>query len=94
MAKHTPGPWQFLPHRASLVHSVVSQNSGIICEVYISEPDKIAADANANLIAAAPDLLEACQQLMEFWDNGTPVHPGAEIVDDVRRAIAKATGQR
>jgi hypothetical protein len=56
-----------------------------------NEPPAFAAgEANARLIAAAPDLLEAALSLLEFWDNGTPVHPGAEVVADLRAAAAKA----
>ncbi len=45
-----------------------------------------------NLVSAAPDMLEVLTSLMEYWDNGTPVHPGAMIVDEVRAVIAKARG--
>ena len=35
---------------------------------------------------AAPDLLAAALALLEFWDNGTSVHLGAEVVADLRIA--------
>jgi hypothetical protein len=37
---------------------------------------------NADLLAA----LEAC---MEFWDQGSPVHPGALLVGEIRDLLAK-----
>ena len=89
--KHTPGPWE------------VSSSSGIVkvqgpadkpkykrrevCRVYSSKE-------NAFLLAAAPDLLEVCLAMLEFFDNGTPVQPGAEVVADMRAAVAKAKGQQ
>ena len=48
--------------------------------------------ANACLIAAAPDQNTILKALLEFWDNGTPIHPGAEIVDEVRAVVRKAKG--
>lgn len=42
----------------------------------------------AALIAAAPDLHRTLSALMEFWNNGTPVHAGAEVVADARAALA------
>ena len=49
--------------------------------------------ANARLIAAAPDLLEACKQMLAALDQLhreglREYHP---IADDTRAAIAKAT---
>jgi len=100
MSKHTPGPWVFsaidstegflVVEKArpkSLVATVCKRNGcGWTCPH--EEPW-----ANARLIAAAPDLLEAAKTLMEYWDNGTPVRPGCEDIETLRAAIAKAEGQ-
>lgn len=48
--------------------------------------------ANARLISASPDMLAVLTELMEFWDHGTAVHAGAEIVGEARAAIARAKG--
>lgn len=45
-------------------------------------------DANAFLIAAAPDLLEACKTAIDYVDFGRPVWV------ELREAIAKAEGKR
>ena len=37
-----------------------------------------------------PSLVEALEGLMEFWDEGTPVHPGAEVVSAARAALERA----
>ena len=47
-------------------------------------------EETARLFAAAPDLLAAAEALLEFWDAGTPVHPGAEAAQDLRIAVHKA----
>ncbi len=40
--------------------------------------------ANANLLAAAPELLEACKHMLDFCPSG--------LMRDLRAAIAKAEG--
>jgi hypothetical protein len=52
-------------------------------------------EANARLIAAAPDLLAACQGLIEYfidpsWDD----YSDTETMQAARAAIAKATGDQ
>lgn len=46
------------------------------------------AGANANLIAAAPDLLEALEKVMEWHEKWLDEFPE----ETVRRALAKAKG--
>lgn len=68
-AKHTPGPWTVYPHTNGRLGSTVSfdgRDTGLtstdICEIMPEDDNGSAirvADANAKLIAAAPDLLQA-----------------------------------
>lgn len=51
-----------------------------------------ATEAEGILLAAAPELLAALKELLEYADNGTPIRPGALVLDDARAAIARATG--
>lgn len=101
--KHTPGPWTFNPK--SVVTKVFPADHGIgyassepICT--LNSNDK----ANARLISAAPDLLEALVEMMEMHaktmeavDWGKSFF-SAEIIRGLnevplkaRAAIAKAT---
>ncbi len=53
------------------------------------------ANANRDLIAAAPDLLAAAKATMDYWDSTgfSECEPGCEcVVDSMRAAIAKAEG--
>lgn len=50
-------------------------------------------EANARLIAAAPDLLDALQELMMFEeDRAFSMFKRVEVKNKARAAIAKATG--
>lgn len=97
MNQHTPGPWNFVE-----VEYTASQPA--VFEVRDDEGAFIASaadEADALLIAAAPELLEACESVIRTTGR---VHAGACIVDEVgkgcichvdklRAAIAKARGQ-
>lgn len=52
-AQHTPGPWYASPY-SSIVGIAISGACGVIAGV---RGDKLTAEANARLIASAPDLL-------------------------------------
>lgn len=59
---HTPGPWHINPvsdSRLSFQVGAVNdrQASGLVCRAYGNNPDH--AEANARLIASAPELLAA-----------------------------------
>ena len=76
MSAHTPGPWVrnatheggggFGAIRVESEHEHGEVNDGwAIAEVIGSD-----AEANARLIAAAPELLAACEELGRLWDAG------------------------
>ena len=83
IAAHTPGPWaEFEP--TDTLHAVRSVLGKIVADVGYSgtiEGDK----ANARLIAASPDLLEAIQYAINQV-------PELATVPGIAAAIAKATG--
>jgi hypothetical protein len=94
--KHTPGPW--VPndqHSGSEIWRVESDNGNWANDGYIIAsllgPD---AEANARLIAAAPDLLKALRWIMRECDG----HPDIALILPIAPfayasgAIAKATG--
>ncbi len=83
--KHTPGPWNFDAY-GEVFHI---SNNGFVASVY----GKTENEANARLIAAAPELLEALRLAEQvLLDEYGPefTHPHADII---RLAIAKAEGQ-
>ena len=85
-AKHTPGPWQWTQHFDPTI-SIYKDGFGQIARLYDSSAGT--GKANARLIAAAPDLLDALQSIIEDIDSefGTDCD-----YNKARAAIAKATG--
>jgi hypothetical protein len=91
--KHTPGPWRYW-HEDGYCGELNAPNGSLIA-AFESEPH----EANARLIAAAPDLLEALQnahallQATLFIINDNEARDIAkQQLDANRAAIAKATG--
>jgi hypothetical protein len=87
---HTPGPW-----RSEGQYVIGEGNQLIAVAGRSTEPEiRIAHEANARLIAAAPDLLAACE-LMESVYRQNVVNPGepSSVLEALQAAIAKARGQ-
>ena len=84
MTKHTPGPWNITRHGDLIVG-----RDDIRGDVAIAEA-KFNWQANAHLIAAAPELLAALHEIaaMRDYDAAT----AAEARNIARAAIAKAGG--
>ena len=104
---HTPGPWKEYdcdtdgtPDRGQLAGDIWGfgrdGKAAIVARAYYCEDD---SEANARLIAAAPELLEACEVASQFFeenDNFTDCgeFPIPGFILDMRIAIAKAAGRR
>ena len=96
-AKHTPGPWTLEP---SCIRGGDRSRSLVICgpgRVSGRSPAEHGEDeANARLIAAAPELLQACREALadlEGYLAEWETDPALETVQELRAVIAKATGQ-
>jgi hypothetical protein len=95
MNKHTPGPWEIvgMKKEPQTVGAIVSYHSyrdgkyvcGMSVCIYGEE-----AEANARLIAAAPDLLAACERALEKLNliGGLPA-----TIRVLQEAISKAKGE-
>ena len=89
MTEHTPGVWHTRPPQGrARLHGVFSDDNYCLAECMGQE-----ATANARLIAAAPDMLEALQSMNQWYVvHGGPSFDLMPCVQDMRAAIAKATG--
>jgi hypothetical protein len=94
MSKHTPGPWSYRgslgpqsnPHL--LGPHVVENATGIQIAILNGWRSEV-SEANARLMAAAPDLLTA---LIDAADALLIHCPDAWALVQAQKAIAKATG--
>jgi hypothetical protein len=67
-AKHTPGPWFTLREGFSAIYVEARIEGGMLQEVAMCGPTEAGTsqqEANAALVAAAPELLEALQDLID-----------------------------
>jgi hypothetical protein len=94
---HTPGPWSLLCSEA---------RGGPRCLVVCPKDNEIASinpfreswSEDAELIAAAPDLLAACKSFLDMWHRAGPLgsHQFEKFDSVVRQcsmAVDKATGE-
>jgi hypothetical protein len=90
-SKHTPGPWRRWPYAGGtrLSLSVVDAEGAEVALVRGWKGDPDHSDADANLIAAAPDLLAACRLLVNLR-HGSSSAEISRAIDDGVAAIAKA----
>lgn len=99
---HTRGPWIAAPYSSVVGAPVVASPSGrsVANVTYFRLGEDFAAHdaeslANAKLIAAAPDLLEALKWLCEQMvaEQGAGVSGFEDWLSPARAAIAKAVGE-
>ena len=98
--KHTPGPWEVSEewHGDLYIDSYIEGEGDTALAKIVNNVCKTdQAEANARLIAAAPDLLEACKEalnVLEDWDDLNQPDDGPEwlFVTAMKDAIAKAQG--
>ena len=90
-SKHTPGPWKVANNSRSVLAGPVkiNQQAGPAAQcAAVEAKNEFTLRANARLIAAAPEMLEALTELVEWskTSNGT----SKQVVDKAKAAIAKA----
>jgi hypothetical protein len=87
---HTPGPWQVNSNDPLHVCDADGESRGCspIAFVQVGNDGRWTAKANARLIAAAPELLERLEELLEYSENLR----GSGVYNRARAAINIATG--
>lgn len=91
--KHTPGPWSRNIKPAKKYTTVFSGRNKHVAYIATTSVGDEEAEANINLIAAAPDLLAALKAFVEPWSKGGDCWGAKltyDVFDNARKAIAKA----
>lgn len=95
---HTPGPWTDLGTAIGVAYRGEGGESDQLIPIVLKDKpsiwDEDEYQANSRLIAAAPDLLAALQELMAFAEPILQNHGFGYMgkFKKARAAIAKATG--
>lgn len=100
-AAHTPGPWA-IREGYGLLKAEVGPHGRAVATVWTKQmpsgkedqKEPVAwpeGEANARLISAAPELLEAAEEALGALNGAEHALPGYVVVA-LERAIAKATG--
>lgn len=96
VGKPTPGPWEFRPESGNDMGGIYSPTDRVCwfgdCTTYYPSEGESPCAEDARLIAAAPELLEALQGIIEIGkrDLSNPKYDG--FFTTARAAIAHATG--
>ena len=101
-AQHTPGPWTWLRNDAcagAALKGCYVRGGGVELAMVEARPvaSQSVCEANARLIAAAPELLAALEAIYAEVAGGSKPYSGdsylpPHLVDAITAAIAKATG--
>jgi hypothetical protein len=96
MSGFPPGPWKYV--RQSCTHSVQEASGLVVAEMDSgpSEEAERSCAADAQLIAAAPDLYSACEAALEAIEpegGYLPNEHPSDLVVQLRAALSKAKGE-
>jgi hypothetical protein len=95
--EHTPGPWQLVKYDA-----IWTEKGRFLCDLTFQDMPFHERHGNARLIAAAPNLLAALEELLGEWDERdkrAAQEPGCGGLNETfgvtlaRAAIAKSKGE-
>ena len=109
--EHTKGNWKVGEKRLMMDYldmvetTIIENEKGNIIACAIYHNTKPEQEANARLISAAPDLLEACKEVQTTLENSLGewvavtktyapewTHKIKDMLDELEQAIAKAEG--
>ena len=94
---NTPGDWTAVPSGEDYQGHVISGGGRIVAMTHAEDAIDVSDEerANAALLAAAPDLLAALENMVRFEAIATGLHP-VDVIDiwpKARAAIARARGE-
>lgn len=92
---HTPGPWRVGETRHDYDCVIRNAENDPVCVGVVAGYSKRTARANARLMAAAPEMLEALKAFLRAWRSPPTgnFEERGEAYEAARTAIAKAEGR-
>ncbi|GFM89400.1 hypothetical protein PSCICO_47990 [Pseudomonas cichorii] len=92
MTKHTPGPWAVdeSRHEGAINRKDPFRHIGMVSQFLHDASSRAENEANAKLIAAAPDLLSIAERVLAKLDHPVCCVTSSDA-EELRAAIAKAT---
>ena len=89
--KHTPIPWKAVTSTEKVLDTVIDSLGDPICQLHNGalnfKPDNI--EANAALIAAAPEMLAMLEKIERLHRDGFDIQ--SSVFQEIKTIIAKAT---
>lgn len=101
MSKHTEGPWEINGVNEDNGRTRIGSAKDYICEMCHNPDDEASVEeneqqteANVNLIASAPELLEACKNALDIFEGEWPKDDEVmgEVMTNFKDLISKAGG--
>lgn len=88
---HTPGPWVYLQDDPFWGEIRSAETFDLIAQ----QPEADDREADFILMAAAPDLLAACETLLEevVTEDNARRAPSWQVIEQARAAVARARGE-
>ena len=84
--KHTPGKWTVQPFKHQIF---IDSDNHYIADMFKEHQSREEQLANANLIAAAPELLEACKDALSEMKKSAPIEY-ERVISKLKQAIKQA----
>lgn len=97
MPKHSRGPWK--RHDDETYTEILDKEGWLVADVFLEpklpyDPFCKEGNANADLIAAAPDMYEALKELFKLLEGDkAPKWRAIAFYDIAKKALAKAEGK-
>lgn len=88
MSEHTKRPW-VIEYKPGHRHYVHGPDHNAICKMSDSRETE-ESKANARLISASPDLLEALKKVLNSYEEGVPLLHRQATIMQANQAISKA----
>lgn len=103
--KHTPAPWGISGNHVDSGNIQIGSQKDYVAEIYPTPNDEVGkipnleeSLANAKLIAAAPELLEACRSAKRLLEDleaaEVIISRDGKVYSEIVEAIKKATGEK